>query len=83
MSRKNPIPIFGGNLPLWADKVVGYLRTLEVDIATPSPKIVQLERRQDIAKATTDGLLMFDATLGIPVYSYNGAWHSVLDGSVV
>jgi hypothetical protein len=37
-------------------------------------RIIQLEHQQDGAKATTAGLLMFDAALGAPVYSVDNAW---------
>jgi len=76
MSTKNPIPIpLRGDLSGWANAVVGYLRTLEAEIDTPGPKIVQLEFKDANASAAVDGLLMFDPVLGKPVYSHGGAWH--------
>jgi hypothetical protein len=77
MSTKNPIPPFSGQLRTWADKIVGYLRTLESEIDTPGPKVVQLEHKQPTASAAVDGLLMFDPVLGKVVYSQGGSWHAL------
>lgn len=77
MSQLKPIPPFEGDLRKWAADVVNYLRTLEVFVETPSPKVVQLEFRKPGAKASIDGLLMWDATAGTVVVSLGGAWYPV------
>ncbi len=80
MSTKNPIPIppdRGSALSGWANSLVGYLRTLESELDTPGPKIVQLEHKTATAKAAVDGLLMFDPVLGKVVYSAGGSWHAL------
>lgn len=72
-----PVPLPTTDLRAWALKTANYLQMLEAIGKQPSPKVVQLERKQATAKATMDGLLMFDPS-GAPVYSRNGAWKFLL-----
>lgn len=77
------IPQPTGNLYQWATKVVGYLRSKEQEQKVPSPRPVQLEHRMAGAKATKDGLLMWDPTAGQMIVAIGGVWYKVaLDGTL-
>lgn len=82
MSILRNIPPFDGNVAKWATDVVNYLKSMETFIVTPSPKIVQLESRKNGAKATTDGLVMWDVTANTMVVSRGGAWYPVTLGAL-
>jgi len=76
--KGHPIPeITGNQVYNWAVKLTGYLRAVEREIENPSPKTLQLEHAKSTAKATTDGLLMWDVITGSVIVSKNGAWHAL------
>lgn len=83
MSRQ-PIPLpTDGDLRRWAARMSTYLRALEASLASGEPRIIQLEHMRTSAKASTDGLLMFDGVAGVPMYSRNGAWRGLYGGAGV
>jgi hypothetical protein len=61
----------------WAIKLTNYLQTLERSVENVAPKVVQLEHAKSTAKATTDGLMMWDSVSGCPIVAKNGAWYKV------
>lgn len=77
MTLKQPIPQFSSDARSWAYRLTSYLQSLEDVISTPSPKIVQLEHKLLEAKATINGLMMYDAGLGVPVFSKDGQWFPI------
>lgn len=78
MSSKLQVPIpSGGDTRKWIDDVTTFLRNLVQEVETPAPKIVQLEHRRSGAKATSDGIMMWDRSLGCPVVSFNNQWYRV------
>lgn len=63
-----------GPLRTWAVELTAYLQSIEQANAY-GQKIVVLPGITDNAKATGDGIIMFDPVLKLPVVSIDGAWH--------
>lgn len=82
MSILKSVPPYTGNLVPWIAGLTSYLKSLETFVVTPSPKIVQLESRKNSAKATEDGVLMWDVGAQSLVVSRGGEWFEVLLGAV-
>lgn len=66
------VPTFGDMLK-WAIALTAYLKRAEASAAS-SPKTILLEGYTATAKATVDGMLMFDPATGSPVISVGGVW---------
>lgn len=76
-----PIPLPSrGDLTKWALSIVDYLRDVESEITTPGPKIVQLEYRKVGAKATKNGILMWEPVSKQVIVSKDGAWYPLSMG---
>ena len=77
MRRKAPAPTpLSANprdLQNWATQLVNYLEDYNANqevLAAP----VMLQHRVGNEKAVQDGLVMFDALIGEPIYSSAGSW---------
>lgn len=78
MSAKFPDPAKYNNWVAWAKDLERVLRQSEA-MKPVNPTVILLEHMvaDRPASAAVDGLLMFDPTLGCPVYSHDGEWHPV------
>lgn len=72
---RTPIPYPTGDLRTWAEALVGFLQNRD-DVETETvPKPVSLTHKiDDTARAVTDGVLMYDPSLGKALVSISGAW---------
>lgn len=68
MSYGHPPPPVTGNLAIWAQNIVSYLQRTASRLAF---------RRSD-ARATENGVLLWDETGEYPIVSKNGAWRQVV-----
>lgn len=83
MSRQPPYP-GGEDWRSWATKLIEFLTSGQPIEQETQPTPVQLPHRiRGDEKAFTDGLLMYDVTAGEPVFSKNGQWCKVSDGTPV
>lgn len=74
--RGYPIPeVSGTQLYNWAIKLTSYLRVMERELETPSPKTIQLEHAKANASAAKDGVMMWDSVAGGVIVAKDGAWH--------
>lgn len=73
-----------GDLRNWARQLVDYIINKErsADFAVQA-RPVQLQHITGGEKAFVDGLVMWDVTNGIPVYSKAGQWHKFSDDTAV
>lgn len=84
MNNMRSVPQYAGDIQRWSIGVVNYLKALEIATADVTPRSVQLENRQStLAKATTNGVIMWDETAGTIVVSKDGAWYPVSLGAVL
>lgn len=77
-----PIPT-RDNMLRWATDVHNFLRDTSNNVV--EPQIVLMQSQVGGEKATTEGILMWDAVNGYPVVSKGGAWREVVlaDGYAV
>lgn len=76
--KGHPIPeVQGQQFYPWAQKLTAYLRVVERAVENPAPKAIQLEHAKENAKATVNGLLMWDNTIGQVIVSKDGAWYAL------
>ena len=76
-TRLNPPTPTGNSWQTWATQLNEYLlRQTEGEIV-PEPVLLEHQVTRD-AKATVDGIMMFDPVLGAPVYSAGGAWVPII-----
>lgn len=79
-----PLPPYpGGDLREWARQVVDYLLSRERIEQETLPQVVLLPHKKGGEKALTDGLLMYDPVAGEPVFTKNGQWCRMSDGTPV
>lgn len=72
-----PYPL-GGDWQTWARQLVEYLNNQARSEEFVAPRVVSLLHQippVDQYRALEDGLLMYDPSLGVPVYSKNGQWN--------
>lgn len=83
MNQQLPPFPSGNSWKAWATNLVEYLtREAQIESRT-DPQPLQLPWRMGNEKATQDGLMMYDAVLGVPIYSKNGQWLRVSDDTVI
>ena len=75
-----PVPN-AGDIRSWMGAIQSYLRDLQAEALGPRP--LQVEHRKANAKATQDGIIMWDASVGTLVVSKSGAWYRITLGAVV
>lgn len=75
---RNLPPTFYGNLSEWAQRLQEYLldRDLSRGETLPQPILLEHQTTKELARATTDGVLMFDPVQQRPVYSYGKVWRT-------
>ena len=78
-TRLNPPTPTGNSWQTWATQLNEYLLRQTDSEIVPEPVLLEHQVTRD-AKATVDGILMFDPLLAAPVYSAGGAWVS-MDGA--
>lgn len=73
ISRRMPSP---SRYSRWQDWARDVANVFESPSDQPvEPTVVLLQHRMGNESAAVDGLIMFDPTLGAPVYSHDGDWH--------
>lgn len=78
--RYPPSPI-GNSWKDWASQLVSYLKERDVD-ATTEARAIQLEHKiGSAARATSDGVILYDPLESAIVVSVGGAWLNVLNSS--
>ena len=75
MKRRLP-PYPSGNLQQWALALVDYLQRVDGVDAEILPEPILLQHLTGDEKALQDGLVMFEPTLKVPVYSAGGVWRT-------
>lgn len=85
MSARPPIPRPTGRATTFENALYAYLQGLESEISQPGPKVIQLEHQvaSRLAKASQDGLVMYDPVKKKPVYSEGGVWLGLGEGFTV
>lgn len=66
-----------GDLREWAQEATNVIRSLTELHNQAHPQIVRLQHIEPGAKATEDGLIMWDATESCPVVSEGGTWKKI------
>lgn len=75
VSRKPPVaPTGATGLTKWAQDVYRYLQDLTAAMEQPRPQV--LPRLKPTDRATTDGIIMWDAVNERPVISQGGVWRA-------
>jgi hypothetical protein len=74
MAERSIPPYPGGDWRSWALQLVEYLRRDTPRQEEVLPRVIQLGFQIGGERASTDGLVMYSPTEGVPVYSKNGQW---------
>lgn len=71
-----------GNLREWAVQIVDYLANQGAETEEVEPPVIISLRHaiEGNEKAVTDGIVMYDPAIGLPIFSKNGSWYR-FDGS--
>jgi len=64
----------------WAGATRGVLEARGRDSERVEPKVILLEHRTQLSRATTDGILMFDKAIDQVIVSIDGQWRIITVG---